>query len=402
MKRFLAAHRALLTILNDKISFSLAMRNEFNNEKNKTINRHDVSNLVGCSLRHHLIYEKLIGEKYPELTKEQFAYLSIAISNHLFVKVEDSKKVNKELTRLSGINDLDSFVNSLNPKDLIPGNNKEDAEYLSYRYNTPLWLVRMWKKHYKDDIALRLLVANAHPADKFYMAKDTFDFSNNFVETKIPGVYKKVGKDKIETANLLVGNPVYKYAIDQLDIDPLRGLLIYSEVASPILNHLYHHLSKYSSADYLAGTTSSFFEGKRVIKELGLSKVNIYECPSSAILTVVSKPVHTLIVLPDNSHYALLRERPDYFLNVKQEDLDKFIENETKTLQNAAEFVEEGGQLLYLIDTVSKKESYNLINEFVRVHPEFEIQDQKQFLPCNSLGTSCYIAILKKKEASHD
>ena len=403
MKRFLAAHKVLNQILKDNVSFSLAMRNEFNNEKNKVINRHDVATLVGCALRHHLIFAKRINDQYKDLTTEQFSYFSIALANHLFTKVEDEKKVNKEFTRLSGINDFADFITSINSEDLIPEEiKKDDIEYLSYRYNTPSWLVRMWKKHYDDDISLRLLKANSKPMDKFYMAKDQYDFSTGFEASKIPGIYKKEKGSNRDTKDLLIANPAYKYAIDQMYIDPLRGLLIYSEVTSPIFNHLYQYLSKFSKADYIAGTPSAFFEGKHVLKELGLSSVNIYECPSSAILTVASKPVHTFIVLPNNSRYSLLREKPEYFLNIKQEDLDSFIENEKNTLQNAAPFVEEGGQLLYIIDTISRKESYGVIRDFLNKNKEFTLLDQKQFLPCNSLGCSTYFAILVKKGENHD
>ena len=403
MKRFLASHKVLVQILKDNVSFSLAMRNEFNNEKNKVISRHDVASLVGCSLRHHLIFAKRINDQYKDLTIEQFAYFSLALANNLFVKVEDEKKVNKEFTRLSGISDFANFVSSITNENLITEEIKKDEiAYLSYRYNTPSWLVRMWKKHYENDISLRLLKANSKPMDKFYMAKDQFDFSNGFEPSKINGIYKKQKGYTGDTKDLLVANPAYKYALDQMDIDPLRGLLIYSEVTSPIFNHLYHYLSKFSKADYIAGTPSAFFEGKHVLKDLGLSSVNIYECPSSAILTVVSKPVHTLILLPNNSRYSLLREKPEYFLNIKQEDLDTFIENEKNTLQNATPFVEEGGQLLYIIDTISRKESYGVIRDFINKNPEFSIIDQKQFLPCNSLGCSCYFALLTKKGENHD
>ncbi len=403
MKRFHAAHNVLTKILNESISFSLAMRLEFKSDKNKTINRHDVSALVGCSLRHHLIFNKLAKEQYPEISIDQFAYFSLALSNYLFVKVLEIEKANKELERLSSLQGLTSYIKSLNPKELIPEEDKKDEDlYLSYRYNTPLWLVKMWKKHYKDDVYYRLLRSNSKAPSKFYMAKDEYDFSNGFIKSKVEGVYKKVSKDKIDISNLLIANPVYKYAIDQLDIDTIRGLLIYSEVSSPIINHLYGKINKFSHLDYLAGTQAAFFEGKKQIENLALSGAAIYECPSSAIITAVANPVHTVIVLPNNSNYSQLRERPDYFLNIKQEDLDGFIENELKTLQNAANFVEDGGSLLYLVDTISKKESYNLINSFVKEHEEFIVKEQKQFLPCNSLGTSCYFAILEKKGPSRD
>ena len=96
-------------------------------------------------------------------------------------------------------------------------------------------------------------------------------------------------------------------------------------------------------------------------------------------------------------NYSLLRERPDYFLRIKQEDLDGFIAHEYECLQEAMKFVEDGGQLVYMIETISNKEGHGVIDKFLKEHSEFTAVDEKQFFPCNSMESAFYYAILQKK-----
>ena len=153
MKLFDLAHSILLQILDTDISFSLAMRNAFKNEKNKTINRHDVSSLVGCALRHHLVFKQRSDSFFQELDNNQYAYVALAAANKLFVKVEDEHNVNKELAKASNLANLDEFISSLEMEKLIPEEIDHNSfEYLSLRFNTPLWLVKMWNKHYGENL----------------------------------------------------------------------------------------------------------------------------------------------------------------------------------------------------------------------------------------------------------
>ena len=106
--------------------------------------------------------------------------------------------------------------------------------------------------------------------------------------------------------------------------------------------------------------------------------------------------------LPRNSMFDLLRSTPDYFIRIKQEKLDEIIAEEAGTLENASQLVELDGTLVYMIPTISKKESSTLIGNFLYKHPEFELIEEKQFFPFEAFDSCLYYAILRRKGESRD
>ena len=146
----------------------------------------------------------------------------------------------------------------------------------------------------------------------------------------------------------------------------------------------------------MAGSYSAFINTKNAIQKAGLTGVNVYEAGASSIVTCVSKPVHTFVVMPDSSRLNLLQVLPDYFLRFDIEKLDELIANQGKALNEACSQVEDGGYLLYLVDTISKKETTGVVNEFVKNHPEFTLVRDKLYFPYKKYGGSYYFAVLKK------
>lgn len=400
MKRFALSHSVLLNILNDEnYTFSLALANAFKNEKNKTLNRHDISALVGASLRHYFVFKERLEKQYGELDNEKLSYGLLAMANAYFVRMMDSKKVNDEFERLSGLEGLDAFVSSIPVDKLISEEYLPDSpQFLSLRFNTPTWLVSMWKKHYGSSLTYRLLKSNSKSPNRFYTAKESYDFSKGFEPTKVEGVYKYISKEPLKDKDaLLPATPALRYALNLVELDPIRGLAIYSEVPSFLLHQLSTSINKFSHIEFIGGKPASYLDANRVIKYLGLQNIATYEANVTGLITVLSQPVHTLFVLPDNSHFSLLRERPDFFLRIKQENLDSFIAHEYECLEESSKFVEENGELVYIVETISNKEGHGIIDRFLKEHKEFEVVDEKQFFPCNSLESAFYFAILRRR-----
>ena len=79
---------------------------------------------------------------------------------------------------------------------------------------------------------------------------------------------------------------------------------------------------------------------------------------------------------------------PDYFLRFDLEKLDELIANQRVALEEAAGQVEEGGYLMYLVDTISKKESSAIVNDFLNEHQEYVLIRDKQYFPYKRVGCS--------------
>ena len=153
---------------------------------------------------------------------------------------------------------------------------------------------------------------------------------------------------------------------------------------------------KVTNIEYIGGSLSAVGGAKNFINKYALQGINVYEAQASSIITCLSKPVHTFIVMPDNSRLNLLQLLPDYFLRFDIAKLDALIANQKLALKEASAQVEEGGYLLYLVDTLSKKESINIINEFLQENNDFSLVRDKLYFPYKKYGGSYYFAALKK------
>ena len=404
----------LKKIIVENVPFSLALKQTFKKENVAKEDRSIVSALVGCALRHYLVMERLIKDAYPEIESEGFIALLVAFSNALFIKRIDQDECDSFAQSFLKEEDVkfNEFVSPyLEGKKLVP----EDIEvgsfdFLSYRYNTPLGVIKMWNKQFGNVTASRILRANSKPAptvlrinNKLISDEDFFNQYPEFEKCDISGMafYKGEGKFKNNAAsekNLVSVIPVaMKEMVDEGDFDLLRGIAVYAEYPNDLLNELAIRFDNLSNIEYIAGTYNACINTKNALNKSGIKGVNVYEAGASSIITCLSKPVHTFVVMPDSSRLNLLQVLPDYFLRFDMNKLDELIANQNNAINEAASQVEDGGYLLYLVDTISKKETIGIINEFLKDHQDFSLVRDKIYFPYKKYGGSYYFAVLKKE-----
>ena len=413
MTATLLAKEILQKIIIENVPFSLALKQAFKRGDVTKEDRPVVSAVVGCSLRHYFVLDRIFKDAYPHLESEGLIALYIAFSNALFIKKLDQDECNALAQSFLKEEDV-PFVSFLAPyledKKLVP----EDVEvgsfdFLSYRYNTPVSVIKMWNKQFGQVITSRILKANSKPApvvlrinNNKISDEDFFKEYPDFASTDIPGIaiYNGDGKFKNspvfekQLANILT--PAYKEMLDEGDVDLLRGLAVYSEYPNDLVVELTSRFPSLNDIDFVAGSYSAFINTKNSLARAGIKGINVYEAGASSIVTCISKPVHTFVVMPDSSRLNLLQVLPDYFLRFDIQKLDELIANQGEALQEASAQVEDGGYLVYLVDTISKKETMGIINEFLKGHPEFVLTREKLYFPYKKYGGSYYFAVLKK------
>ena len=142
-------------------------------------------------------------------------------------------------------------------------------------------------------------------------------------------------------------------------------------------------------------------EAENIKKRYHLEGLSLYECPHTAMLTCISKPVHTMFVSPENSHFQSLIDSPEYFLRCNQDDLDKFIQIEKESILEASKQVENGGDLIYFVPTLCKNETKRVVRAFLEENKNFTLVNEKQLFTFDPYKSILYFAILRKEE-SHD
>lgn len=413
MNIFETSKTVLLKLVNEDVPFTIALKNTFKKNNSDAIEKSNVAALVGCELRHHYIFDNLINRFFEGVEFEKTIYLRFTLANGLFLK----RFPEKELVSLAE-QDLDkekiyalySFVKSTN--EIIPNElDKSSPEFLSLRYNTPAWIIRMWQKQYGKGVVFKTLKVNYRQSvpsirvnekkidiDEF-LAKHP-DFSKAPVDNMI--IYQGRGSPKklpeFDNGSLYFMKMATKVILDSLDLDVLKGIAIYTEVPNNIYLDLLTRFGEEAKADLVINNTNCYYETKRNLEKLGKHRMFIYEAEYTSLLTCLSKKVHTMICMPKSSTFDLFRSTPDYFLRIKQEGLDDLIANESACLAECSKYVEDGGELVYMVPTLSRKESNSVIAKFLVENKDFELIEERQFFPFEVYDSCLYSARLKKVE----
>ena len=414
MATHILAKNILQKIIIENVPFSLALKHAFKDDNVSKEDKPIVSALVGCALRHYLVMERVIKETYPNIESDGFIALLVAFSNALFIKKlnqDDCNALAASFLKEDDIKITDFIAPYLEDKKLVPEEIEVGSfDFLSYRYNTPVPVIKMWNKQFGHITASRILRANSKPGpvvlrinNNLISDEDFFNQYPEFEKCEVSGValFNGEGKFKNHPAsekNLVTALPlVFKEAVDEGDVDLLRGLAIYAEYPNDLLTELLSRFNNLTNIEFMAGNYSAFINTKNALNKHAIKGINVYEANASSIITCVSKPVHTFIVMPDSSRLNLLQVLPDYFLRFDIEKLDDLIANQLKALNEASNQVEDGGYLVYLVDTISKKENSGVINEFLKDHTEFTLIKDKLYFPYKKYGGSYFYAVLKKQ-----
>ncbi len=187
-----------------------------------------------------------------------------------------------------------------------------------------------------------------------------------------------------------------KDVLDKLDLDPLKGIAIFSEVPNNMHFELFDRFNDNLHLDLVINHSNFYYEVRKYVKEKALDHVYVYEASESSLITCLSKKVHTFICLPKNTMFDYFRSAPDYFLRVKQDELDAIIAHEYSSLEESSKFVELDGELIYMIPSLNRKESNSLIAKFLLEHQDFALIEEKQYFPFDSYDSCLYFARLKK------
>ena len=388
---------AIKSIIIDKKSFSRALKSVFENADVGSDVKSNVAAFVGCVLRHYYVFENFVNDNFDNLKIEHAIPVYLFLANKLFLKrldnnvclnflIEEFDKADisfdKEKTE-----QLFEKIGSEVP--LIPENiDKGSYEFLSLRFNTPLWLVKMWIKHYGRGLTYKILKANSKPpvlsvrvntlltSEEELLAKHGSSLEKTDIEEML--VYKKrssIRKESFHRDNLVFQQSLaLKHLFDLLEIDYLKPTAIYTDEYNPSYLELAVRSKNNAKFDIIVPGGKNLYQFRTGIANFKLAqRIKVYECPVTGLISVLSQQVTNFIVFPKSSNFEMLRSEPDYFLHFESGHMDESLQTQITTLEECSKFVDNGGRLIYAIPTISKKEGPYLISNFIKNHPEFKI-----------------------------
>lgn len=94
------------------------------------------------------------------------------------------------------------------------------------------------------------------------------------------------------------------------------------------------------------------------------------------------------------SGFGLLAEKPDIRLNKTIETVDALTETQDAILNACAQYVRRGGVLVYATCTIVRRENEERVRAFLKTHPDFVLEAERQLLPLRDGTDGFYYARL--------
>lgn len=414
MQEFELSKEILSEIVDQNVNFADALKKKFQSDVTIRPLRSAVAGLVGCELRHHLLFSYLLEDK-ADWTVDEKEWVYLALANDYFFKRLDSAALQAELKEKIGEEKLAAlqplFAKAGKPEEYIPVElARSSNKYLSLRYNTPDWVLKIWE-HYGYGATYKTLRKDIRPLVSYVRVRTSKTTSDavlanpDFKKTAVPDILMYEGKlplrrlDLTHEEKIFVEKPALKATLDKFKVsEPSEALLFTGLKDDAILREFIESYGSSVGLNLGVYNVDQYVGVSQMIKSMGLHNVNFYSAPDPlAMDAAISRPQDLVVVAPDSSNFDLIREYPDYLLHFQRDGMDSLFAKEKAMLEGCSKHVADQGTLLYLIFTISLKEGHQTIAEFLKVHPEFRLVNEQQLFPYEDLDTAMYYAVLHKE-----
>ena len=329
--------------------------------------------------------------------------------NRFLDRIPVSATVNEcvRLARRYGHKASAGYVNavlraSASSEDFLP-KDKESGEYISIRYSFPLWLARMWKKEgYGEDffaamnteppvtVRLNTLKAGSLP-EEF----QKIDF--------LPHGFNYVGGGSVENHPLFaegiitVQDGASQKAISSFQIE--EDMKILDLCSAPggktaYMAQLMNNTGEIISCD-IHEHKLSLIENN--LKRLGITNTKVMLNDATVLCKDFEDKFDRVLADVPCSGLGVLRRKPDIKWTKTESDTKELAEIQQKIFENAALYVKKGGMLMYSTCTVNRFENEDRVKEFLSLHPEFTLLEERQLLPNKDNTDGFFYAVLERK-----
>lgn len=286
--------------------------------------------------------------------------------------------------------------------DFLP-EDKESGEYISIRYSFPLWLVEMWKKEgYGEDffaamnteppvtVRLNTLKSNSLP-EEFHK----IDF--------LPHGYNYSGGGSVENHPLFAdGIITVQDGASQKAISSFRikeDMKILDLCSAPggktaYMAQLMNNTGEIISCD-IHEHKLSLIENN--LKRLGVTNTKVMLNDATVLCKDFEDKFDRVLADVPCSGLGVLRRKPDIKWSKTEADTRELAEIQQKIFENAALYVKKGGMLMYSTCTVNRIENEDRVKEFLSLHPEFTLLEERQLLPDKDNTDGFFYAVLERK-----
>lgn len=419
------ALKGLKEIIDEKKSYHIVMV-DFKNQYNFTKDDFSIlSKTIQGTIRHFFLLRYQATNLFNDFEEDddeiyliclaiyQIRYLKKEIAS--FIVINDTIQTNEDyLLRLdnSQIKENLKFVSE--NKFNLPTHILSDVyKYDSLTFSTPLWLIQLWAKEYGDDILLNLLHTNRNKRPSYLQINQLKSTKEELLKENIYLDISDVDNGLIYSGiNSLTSLQDYKqgkiYSLDltnqiileKINLDYGDQVLHLSSIKGDLTSYLGCKLIELNEKiDTNSNNEISYRQGKYLYQRLGLKNVTSYLSNIDYLRTYLRYDNYDKVfTTPNSSDLGKISRKPGLLLTLKKNDIDMYSSNQYLELCEADKYLKVGGQLIYIIYTITLEETTNVISKFIDNHQNYNLVEQKQIFPYDNNSDGAYYAILEKGE----
>ena len=372
-----------------------------------------ISNLVYGVIERQITLDYLFSPyvKNKIKTKVKIILRMGAYQLYFMDKVPTSAAINEsvELASQVGCGYYKSFINAVLhnvDKNRVDINNISD---LSIKYSCPMHLIRMWNKMYGESSTLKILENINLKPNTFAIPNNQFvDAEELLYELNCCGIEGEIVDDIVmitsnyDLSNCKAFDDGLFYIEDKSSYICAKSLgandgeTVLDMCASPggktfTISQDMHNNGIVYSYDLYEHRCNLIAQGAK-----RLSLDNIKTCTNDALKfnSNIPKADRILCDVPC-SGFGIIRRKPE----IRYKDLDSIKDlpiTQYEILSTSANYLKNGGRIIYSTCTLNKKENEKVVNKFLENNKTFKLVNQTTVFPDINSGDGFYYAIMEK------
>lgn len=389
-----------------------------------------VQELAYGAVRWQSTLDWLIARKAKQPTQKNTLQIILRISLYQIFwldRIPDHAVVNEavELAREFGFSGQSGFVNAL-LRDYI--RERDETTRLleelktnepALGYSHPDWLCERWRKHWDTDKMRRLLEWNNTPApiharrnslrataqqlaetweaEGVTFTPKEFDWTDPDLvyEVRFPRTLQEL--ESFQKGYFYVQDPSTLLAVNELSPQPKEAILDFCAAPGGKTTYIAQRMG---NDGYIMAQDLDIHR-RNAIKEnclrLGVTIVNISRA-TTAINFDLSQPFDKILVDAPCSNTGVMRRRVDLRWRITLEELQRLRQEQLEIMDRACHQLRRGGTLVYSTCSLEPEENSDLVRDFLKEHPEFELKHERELLPFQDKVDGAYVARLRLKE----
>lgn len=300
---------------------------------------------------------------------------------------------------------------------------KNKEERLSIRYSLPTWIVRHWLTHFGEETTEAIAAQMLLPAVQTVRVNRTkITVDDAISQLKQEGYRVEQDRD-IAHCLIVEGHGVMQsqlfqqgkisiqdkssmFVAEMMDLQPGHRVLDCCSAPGGKACHMAEILA--GAGDIIATDIHDHKIGliQHNIDKLGLSGIHARQHDATA---PYEGQFDRILVDAPCSGLGVLRHKPEIRYTMTPETVDKLVQIQLQILENVAQNVKIGGELIYSTCTIEQMENENVIYTFLKAHPEFEFTTMRdprtdaqvktlQLLPQDYNADGFFITKIRRKD----